>query len=359
MGLSRFALVAGSLALLCGQTEPRSIEIWHGERQRIGHLGNAQDDFNLMGRVRPWRDVDTLTWRVGKRGEIPLAFRAFRRLAEDGDFNADIPVAGLVPGPNIIIVTARFRDGQTLAKTVTVTRETGSRPLPAAIRWREIEDPQEAGQYVDGMWAIDGGGLRTRQTGYDRLFLIGERSWQDYEIRTSMTLHRVAGETSPVSGGNGVGVILRFTGHVTGGPRQFASGQPKWGYQPFGAIGWLRWKAGAPESPPQLQFYQGDSDRTRNFGEFPVQLGETYALAFRCETLPDDPDGRGVTRYSFKIWPTDAPEPADWMWQEVQAGTAALRSGGAALVAHHVDVTFGDVEAHRPGAEQGSERSRR
>ena len=26
-----------------------NIEIWHGTSQRVGHLGDAQDDFNLMG----------------------------------------------------------------------------------------------------------------------------------------------------------------------------------------------------------------------------------------------------------------------------------------------------------------------
>jgi hypothetical protein len=39
----------------------REIEIWHGEHQRVGHLGDAQDDFNLLGRVRPWQQVDRLT----------------------------------------------------------------------------------------------------------------------------------------------------------------------------------------------------------------------------------------------------------------------------------------------------------
>jgi hypothetical protein len=27
------------------------ITIWHGDHQRIGHLGTAQDDFNLLGHV--------------------------------------------------------------------------------------------------------------------------------------------------------------------------------------------------------------------------------------------------------------------------------------------------------------------
>lgn len=57
----------------------RAIEVWHGDTQKVGHLGDAQDDFNLMGRVRPWQDVDTLFWRIATWEETPLAFRAFRR----------------------------------------------------------------------------------------------------------------------------------------------------------------------------------------------------------------------------------------------------------------------------------------
>lgn len=344
----RAFLLSATAAPARPEAAERVIEIWHGNRQRVGHLGDAQDDFNLLGRVRPWREVDALTWRAGKRAENPLSFRAFRRLAADGDFNADIPIGGLAPGRNDITVTARFRDGKTLARTVTLVRESGRRPLPVRIRWRDIGNPQDAGQYVDGRWGLEANGLRTLETGYDRLFLIGERSWRDYEVRTTVTLNAVDPETAAISGGNGVGVILRFAGHVTGGPRHFASGQPKWGYQPFGAIGWLRWRKGSPASPPDLQFYPGDNDRGRDHGALPVTTGRPYALAFRCETLPDDAQGRGVTRYSFKIWTASRPEPENWTWQELQSSAAALRTGGAALVAHHADVTFGDVEVFAP-----------
>ncbi len=345
--LRSLVLLSAALGAAAGESG-RAIEIWHGGRQRVGHLGDAQDDFNLMGRVRPWREVDTLTWRAGKRAETPLSFRAYRRLVADGDFNADIPIGGLAPGPNEITITARYRDGEVLTRSVTVARESGSRPLPVSIRWKEVRNPQDVGQYVDGEWGLDEGGLRTRQIGYDRVFLIGERTWRDYEVRTSMTLHRVPAETSPVSGGNGAGVILRFAGHMTGGPRFFASGQPKWGYQPFGAIGWLRWNKGRPDRPPNLQFYSGASDRIIDNGAFAVRTGETYRLVLRAETLPDGAAGEGVTRYSFKIWPAGEAEPARWTWQQVQTCASALRQGGAALLAHHADVTFGDIDILPP-----------
>jgi hypothetical protein len=62
-------------------------------------------------------------------------------------------------------------------------------------------------------------------------------------------------------------------------------------------------------------------------------------------TLPDAPNGEGVTRYDFKIWKSATAEPATWFWQQVQVSHHALRTGGLALLAHHVDASFGPVQA--------------
>jgi hypothetical protein len=330
-----------NLALAQPAPEP-SIDIWQGDRQRIGHLGDAQGDFNVLGHVEPWREIDTLEWSLNYPINTPLSYRTFRRIVNDGDFNIDIPVGQLKTDRiNQLTITMRLRDGRSLSHTVEIRRESGASPLPLTIRWRDVKNPADVGTIVDGRWEVTPDGLRTRQTGYDRLFLIGERTWRDYEARTSITLHRV--DAVGENGGAGVGLIARFTGHVTGGPRHFASGQPKWGFQPFGCIGWLRWPHEGNVKPPQAEFFPGDSYKKFDAGEFPVRLGETYAVRFACRTLPDAPSGAGVTRYQFKIWPQSVPEPAAWTWDQTQTSPDALRTGGLCLVAHFVDVTYGDV----------------
>jgi len=153
-------------------------------------------------------------------------------------------------GRNTVRIKAYTCDGRTVEKVVEVFRLEGSCPLPYRIEWRSVKSAQDVGQYVDGHWVIQDGALRTAETGYDRLFLLGENWWDNYEVVTKIAIHRLDATTSRVSGGHGVGLLLRFAGHVTGGPRAFPSGQPKWGCQPFGGLTWLRWHRGQPECGP-------------------------------------------------------------------------------------------------------------
>jgi hypothetical protein len=319
------------------------IEIWHGHRQKVGHLGAGQPDFNLMGGVEEPEKLLSLQYALNDQVPVELNFRGYRRLAADGHFNADLPIASLDSGPNTIEIEGRFIDGVVARQVVTLTRLTGSSPLPLHVNWAAAADPQDVGQYVDGHWRLGKQGLRTGHMGYDRLFLIGDTSWQDYQITAEVTVHEVAPDTGPLSGGNGLGVVMRFAGHVAGGPRRFPIAQPKWGYQPFGAMAWLRWARGAPTGPAALQFMRGDGNEKTDYGSVEVRAGETYVLKALCQTLPDDAEGRGVTRYAFKLWHAAAEEPGSWDWEHVQVSRDALRRGGVALVAHHVDASFGDI----------------
>lgn len=318
------------------------IRVWHGLTQRVGHLGPAQDDFNLMGEVANADSLVWLSYRLNGAPEVPLSFRAFRRLAKDGDFNADIPIAALKPGVNEVKLEARWRDGQRVEQSVTIERAaTGASRLPYDARFDR--PPQSAGQYVDGEWGRASNGIRTLQPGYQRMFLIGEKSWQDYEVRSSVTIHAVDVQTPESHGGPGLGVILRFAGHVTGGHRLFLSAQPKFGYQPFGAIGWLRWTRGDASAAPIRQFHPGDSDKAVDHPRFPVELNTPYELRLRAQTLPDPAGGVGLTEYSFRIWKRGTAEPGSWDWQIRHESRNSLRRGAIALLAHHVDATFGDT----------------
>lgn len=329
------------------------INVWHGLSQKVGHLGYAQSDFNLVGSVSGFEDLAALTYSLNGAAPVELnigrgKFGDEHRLAAPGDFNADIPVSLLRDGRNTIVVYAEGAKDQKTSVTAYVEKRKGTYPLPMHIDWDKVRDPQDVGQFVDGKWAIENGGLRTLRTGYDRVFLIGDTTWQDYEVTVPFTVHRVDSQTGPVSGGNGLGILMRFTGHVNGGPRNFPTGQPKWGYQPFGCLAFLRWKKNEPDGDPYKQFYRGDKDHTQNYGTMPIIPGKVYQMKMRCVTLPDE--GReGVTRYSWKIWRNGENEQSGWDWVVEQKSEHALRKGGVVLLAHHVDVTFGDVRVEEIG----------
>lgn len=322
------------------------INVWYGLNQMIGHLGSAQDDFNLIGNINDFGSVEVLTCQLNGAHPDTLTigrghFGNLRRLAADGDFNADIPINRMKLGLNRINLYAYGPLGTFSTVTVLIDRQEGACELPFFINWNCISNPQNVGQYIDGKWSLAKNGLRTVRTGYDRIFLIGNRTWQDYEITVPFTINRVVSKTGPVSFANGIGLLMRFQGHIVNPPR-FPASQPKWGYQPFGAIGWLRWEDGSANNPTK-QFHRGDNNKIENFGTVRIVIGKTYWMKMCAETLPDDSLGRGVTKYSWKFWTDKEMEPSQWDWQVIQTSHDALRSGGVALLSHHVDVTFGDI----------------
>lgn len=328
---------------------PPVLNVWHGLSQRVEHLGDAQDDFNIMGNVYDDRSgVSSLTYSLNGSpavalsvGDRPDGFGDGRRLATTGDYNADISISNLNPGINSVLLTAKDVSGNTTTRTVTVNLESGTYQFPVNIDWSNVSDPQNVGQYVDGQWSLDGDGLRILRMGYDRLFLIGEQEWQDYEITVPVTINEIGLANPEIFVPPAVGVLMRFTGHIIGGHRDWPPAQPKWGYQPFGGLGWLVWEWTMP-SQPQINFYRGDQDHMTSYGMYSATEGGTYWMKMRCETLPNAPNGDGVTRYSWKIW-QGSNEPGGWNFQHEQQSQYALRKGGVALVVHHMDVTFGDI----------------
>lgn len=349
MNLNRLVLILGVLTVASGaafmalsdEDKALSIEFWHGAEQRVGHLGSAQPDFNVMG-VASGND---LFFRLngGEARELTLADGpfGFRRLGSDGHFNADIPIAALQPGSNTIEIIAKNSIGDASGHLTLNYEPKGSCPLPFSADWTTLAHIQDAGQAVDGLWELTPQGLRSRAPLYDRLFLMGNTDWLDYDVRTTMTVHSVAAETGPKSGAPGLGLIMRFAGHSVDPPR-FPDAQPKWGFQPFGAILWLRWTKGSTETPVR-QFYRGDKNASEDFAALDLfTTGATYDVRASCTTDAEDPTS---TVYRLKIWIEGEEEPAAWDFEVTQTSQEALRGGGVAFVAHHVDVTFGALTA--------------
>jgi hypothetical protein len=307
----------------------------------MGHLGQTQDDFNVLGRVHSENPISRLTFSVNGGAPRKLRVAQYRRLVEDGDFNADIPWSIFKVGRNTVLLEAIDIKGRVGRAVVKVQRyPEGDYPLPTRIRWRSVKDPEDVGQYTDGRWQLTAQGLRTAQIGYDRIFLIGNRNWKDYEVTAQATIHALSHWNGPQSWVvRHVGFCMRWTGHSR--EDNLSDDQPKWGLHPRGGVLFLTIRDGL--FPPVRQFYPGDSEKFQTFSPFPIELGRPFWMKGRCETLPDDASGVGVTRYSFKLWNHVESEPANWDFQVVQTSRTALRQGGVALVTHEMDVTIGDL----------------
>jgi hypothetical protein len=66
-------------------------------------------------------------------------------------------------------------------------------------------------------------------------------------------------------------------------------------------------------------------------------VGDTFIWKLRVESIP----GTG-SLYSLKVWEAGQLEPTEWNLTK-QRGLEDEANGSVLLVAHHVDLTFGDV----------------
>jgi hypothetical protein len=103
----------------------------------------------------------------------------------------------------------------------------------------------------------------------------------------------------------------------------------------MGAIGWFRWGTGDTGA----YFILGNEGTKLASNSTPgvPQNGVRYIYKMRVETV----SGQGG-RYSFKVWISGQPEPAQWL-MTAQESLSDPQNGSLLLIAHHVDATFGNV----------------
>jgi hypothetical protein len=218
---------------------------------------------------------------------------------------------------------------------VTITYAGGNVwPTEVSVDWTSLERIDHAAYVVDGRWELTEAGLRSVGMGYDRLVAIGDVSWTDYEVETTVTVDAIDPRGFQ-SDAPAVGFVMRWRGHSRWDQRQ-----PRWGYFPLGSI-------------PIYTFRNGgrfEIQGNNNSGFSPTQVvadttgrklepGVTYVFKSRVEALADN----AGSSYSLKVWEEGAEEPAGWDLTMNQTTANDLASGSLLLLAHYVDATFGPV----------------
>jgi hypothetical protein len=165
---------------------------------------------------------------------------------------------------------------------------------------------------------------------------MGDMSWTDYEVVTSVIFHRFLAEVvepkgPPYSNHGHASLLLRWRGHHDDGK------QPRRKWHPTGGL--AMWRADAGVEGNEWIWHGGESGFiARESKKRPLEIGSRYMLRARVETLPGP-----QTRYSIKGWDARESEPKEWDLVGID-GERDMQSGSLLLVAHHSDVTFGDVE---------------
>jgi hypothetical protein len=189
---------------------------------------------------------------------------------------------------------------------------------------------------ADGQWEITPAGLHNTVAAYDRLVVMGDITWTDYEVTVPITVHEIdPGGYGGVSGIPHVGVLMRWPGHSD----NFMPGaQPSLGWWPFG--GYAGWVFNLNGCGTRAELYTNPWVLRAADGGCSIQpeLDVTYIWKTRVQTLP----GQGQ-QYQVKVWEQGQAEPADWLLSYLDAPQQP-GAGCVGLLAHHVRATFGDVQ---------------
>ncbi len=326
-------------------SDPPAIDLWYGQNQKFGQIGTPQVWVNIVGNVAdPQQDVSSLAYTLNGGSPVSLNIGGDgsmvdkRRLQEVGDFNIELALNELQEGQNDIIVVATDSLNNTDEISLTVDFASGKVwPLPHHVDWNATGNIQDVAQVVDGKWNLVPGGVRTDPNwlGYDRLLDLGDMVWQDFQVQVPVTVHALdPAAYNRISVAPALGFILRWLGH-TDLPAGVAGCKPHCGWLYPGAASWYDYdRDGGTDGV--FSFWVNHNQRTHDTSGLMLEMNESYYWKARAES-PQGTNGL----FKMKIWKTSDPEPADWL-MEYNGTSDSLQNGSILLLAHHVDVTFGN-----------------
>ena len=152
------------------------LDLWYGEHLVVGDPGLTQPWVNLLGRVTDDDGLTSFTYRVNGGNLRTLSIGPdHRRLQQPGDFNADVRLADLRVGDNVVDLTAVDRVGTSTVRSVVVRLSDGPAAAPPLMtQWNPSAALESQAQPVDGRWQVVGTSARSVIPGYDRVLAVGD-----------------------------------------------------------------------------------------------------------------------------------------------------------------------------------------
>jgi hypothetical protein len=326
------------LSTAAREADAPTIEVWYGDEQHFGLRGVPQKWVNILGRATGRVKLESLHCSINGGAPIALSVGADGfRLARAGDFNVELEFDALRTGANTLTLIATDSAGRRAERTVMVHCHRGNVwPLPYTVDWSKVQAITDAVQIVDGRWKLGADGVRTVEPYYDRILAFGDRTWTDYTVTVAVTFHSYASprRAAPTYGVSHAAIAARFPGHFA--DRK----QPHVQWYPLGAVAEFRLAENLDQSSWRI-FRDGTATSRAIALVEPrmrrVELGVRYRLKLRVDTLHGP-----AARYRVKSWKDSEAEPAAWE-MDSSTGGGDIPSGGALLVSHNTDVTFGTL----------------
>ncbi len=308
------------------------IDLWYGDEITFGPNGTPQRFLNILGNASDEDGIASLTSSLDGAARVDLVLGPdTRRLLRPGDFNVEVPIDGLAPGPHRIELRAVDSTGTTSIRTMSFEWAPLATPpaLPLQTDWANAVSVPDQVQVVDGKWEIQDGAVRTLEVGYDRVLAIGDRSFENYEIVFPFVIHGIdkEGAYNSVSGTPGLGMTVGWTGHYAVGNET-----PFWGYWPSTGEAALNW-----DTPDEVSLgVAGNDNQPQSYtGAVRLPFETKLWMRARVERTDDGP------RISMRAWADGSDEPKQWAVSVVEDD--GPEAGSVAVVAHHVDVSIGDI----------------
>jgi hypothetical protein len=335
IGWGMLCLILFSYSCKSDQTiQDPVIDVWYGEKQVFGVPGHTQKWVNILGNATATNGIKSLSYTLNSSKPVQLSWgRNDTRLANTGDFNIEIDRKTLREGANTLMISLVDSLDKSAKQKVIVENITDNIwPLPYSVEWSKVENIQDVVQIVDGKWELTPEGLKTVEPYYDRVIALGDSTWRNYEIKTSVVFHDYAQplRKPPTYGVTHAALASRWPGHDAD------NNQPHIKWWPLGATCEFQLRANLDSC--RWRILGNNKIRAENKDQFKkIELGKKYMMKSQVQTLES-----GETRYRVKFWDENESEPADWQLEN-REGQDDLQYGSALLLAHNSNVTFGDI----------------
>jgi len=319
------------------------IEIYGGRDRVFGFTGDPQPTVSITGIVRSPTGSFSIFWKLddGEFQEL-TPNPASTRVIDAGEFSIELEQDLISSAGTTMVIEAREADrledglledgtpGQVLVegKTNSITLQLSLfLPLDVGpnriVSWNE-QDLDKHAQIANGGWHLVPGGVAPLEPGPQRILLIGDQSWSNYEVEMAF----IPGEVAPAADAEPVlpwaGIYLGWRGFD---PVSEASNEI---LRTAGGVGF-----GQGDGGVTVAGVRNESEFVANTGPVTMTPGVRYRMRAHAETA------QGGAEVRMKLWIDGQPEPDEWTIEYFNVG--APNGGSLALVAHRWDVVFETV----------------